>query len=731
MPDFLAHGGEMGRVVQAQDWRASALGPLQAWPTALRSMLATLFGSAEPMFMCWGPQFLAFFNDAYRPLLGVNFNGTLGRPSHEQWTISWPTIRQSAQAALQGHAARQENLHFVLPRNGQLTPTWWTLTFLPFRDASGQVVGFYGLPVETTQSVRLERERQLEERQQTFRIELSDALRDAPDPDALMRVASEKMGRHLQADCAGYAELDESGRWLDVEHDWRAPGFAGMAGRHALDGFGPAFVAQLQAGQTVVVNDTARVAPGGICLHSGARALMAVPLLKNASLAVVFFVLAAAPRAWSASQTRLVKEVAGRAWTSLNRLRAELDVRNMNQALKDSSAELMASQTALRQSQKLEVLGQLTGGVAHDFNNLLALISSSVELLRTNKLPPARAAHYLDLIFDTVGRAVKLTAQLLAFARQQPLEPEVFDVDQKVQDVVDLVRPLMGAQVRLAYQPCGPGTCFAEADISQFETALVNLAVNARDAMNGSGQLQIQVRPVEAVPALPGHEARAGEFIAISVGDTGCGIAPELLESIFEPFYTTKEVGKGTGLGLSQVFGFAKQSGGDVLVHSQPGRGSVFTLYLRRMDPARQRPALPAAAESAAAEEGVGVLVVEDNDDLAQMTCEILESQGYRTVWAANAAMGLKLLAEGDSRFDLVFSDVIMPGMNGVEFAEQVRQRYPRLPVVLTSGYSSVITEQGRHGFELVLKPYTSEALVRAFNKVLHRQPPTLAGAPS
>jgi len=724
MPEFLLHGGEMGRLIHAQDWRASALGSPEDWPRTLKSMLATVLGSAEPMFMCWGPQFLSFFNDSYRPMLGKNFNGVLGRPAAEQLTISWPEIGQLAQQALAGRASRQENMAIILPRNGRDEPTWWTLTFIPVRDEAGAVAGICCFPVETTESVLLEHERAQEHRQQAFRIELSDALRDAADPDALMRGAAQRMGRYLQASCAGYAEVDETGRWLQVLQDWTAEGFAGMAGRHALDDFGPALAEQLRAGQPVAVDDTASDAlmQGCACPSPGTRAFMAVPLIRNARLAVVFFVLDAAPRRWTPGQMLLVTEVAGRTWTSLNRLRAELEVRQANRTLEERTGELLLSQQALHQSQKLEVLGQLTGGVAHDFNNLLALISSSVELLRSNKLPPARSAHYLDLIFDTVGRAVKLTAQLLAFARQQPLQPEVFDVDQKVRDVVDLVRPLMGAKVRIAHQPCGRNACFAEADISQFETALVNLAVNARDAMEASGQLQFQVREVDAVPAGAGRGPRSGAFIAISVADSGCGIAAERLDAIFEPFYTTKEVGKGTGLGLSQVFGFARQSGGDVLVQSEPGQGSVFTLYLARVEKPHRLRSADASCAGGAGEDGLGVLVVEDNDELAKMTCEILQGQGYRTVWAANATTALQELAADDSRFDLVFSDVIMPGMNGIEFGEQVRQRHSQLPVVLTSGYSAVIAEQGRHGFELVLKPYTSEALVRAFHKVLARQ---------
>ncbi|MBG6071292.1 MULTISPECIES: CHASE3 domain-containing protein [unclassified Polaromonas] len=404
------------------------------------------------------------------------------------------------------------------------------------------------------------------------------------------------------------------------------------------------------------------------------------------------------------------------------RLRAQEEVLRLNASLEERvqqrTAELLRAESALRQAQKLEALGQLTGGVAHDFNNLLAVISASVELLRLDKLPGARRSHYLDQIFDTVGRAVKLTSQLLSFARRQPLNPEVFDVDQQVQSTINLVRPLMGSQVQIDLEPCGENSCFVEADISQFETALVNLAVNARDAMNAKGQFSIRVQRVDNVPAGPGRDHRSGDFVAISVADTGCGIAAEKLEAIFEPFYTTKEVGKGTGLGLSQVFGFTKQSGGEVDVKSELGGGSVFTLFLARAERPRSSETEPLAKPEVEGH-GMHVLVVEDNEVLGQMTCRILNTLAYHTTWAANAAAALVLLTEDASRFDLVFSDVLMPGMSGIEFGELVRQRYPGLPVVLTSGYNAAMAEYGTNGFELIQKPYVSDTLVRVFRKTM------------
>jgi len=381
--------------------------------------------------------------------------------------------------------------------------------------------------------------------------------------------------------------------------------------------------------------------------------------------------------------------------------------------------ERRQGEEALRQSQKMEAVGQLTGGVAHDFNNLLTIIRSATDFLRRRELPDERRRRYIDAISDTVERASKLTAQLLAFARRQPLKPQVFDVGAQVEAVVQLVRPLVGPRIRIEVDISAPD-CFAIADIAQFETALLNLAVNGRDAMDGEGRLAISVRKVRTIPALRAQTARSGDFVAIAMTDTGAGITSEHIEAIFEPFFTTKEVGKGTGLGLSQAFGFAKQSGGDIAVTSQPGQGATFTIYLPQAAmPAKAAEIAAAGHEPAIRGRGYRVLVVEDNEDVGQFSTELLEDLGYMVRRADNADAALAILAEDEFAADLVFSDVIMPGMNGVELAGLIRERYPGLPVVLTSGYSNVLAENAHRGFELIQKPYSVESLSRILRKAI------------
>ena len=386
--------------------------------------------------------------------------------------------------------------------------------------------------------------------------------------------------------------------------------------------------------------------------------------------------------------------------------------------------ERRQAEEALRQSQKMDAVGQLTGGVAHDFNNLLTIIRSATDFLRRRELSEDRRQRYIDAISDTVDRASKLTGQLLAFARRQPLTPQVFNVGSQVESVTQLIRPLMGGRVQIKIYLCDP-PCFATADVAQFETALVNLAVNARDAMAEEGNLSISVNTVDGIPPLRGQASRRGEFVAVSVVDNGSGIASDKLEAIFEPFYTTKDVGKGTGLGLSQALGFAKQSGGEIRVISAPGKGSMFTLYLPQANnPIDSAEVAAVSAEAAVSGRGHRVLVVEDNEDVGQFSTELLHDLGYQTKWVTNATDALAILAEDEFAFDLVFSDVIMPGMNGVELAAVIRERYPGLPVVLTSGYSSVLAENAHRGFELIQKPYSVEALSRTLRKAIaERQP--------
>jgi signal transduction histidine kinase len=369
--------------------------------------------------------------------------------------------------------------------------------------------------------------------------------------------------------------------------------------------------------------------------------------------------------------------------------------------------EIERAREAMAQAQKMEAVGRLTGGVAHDFNNLLTVIRASADLLRMPTLSEEKRRRYIEAISDTADRAATLTSQLLAFARRQPLNPEVFDVGTRILGMAQMIETSVGSAIAVTMD-AGAGAV-VNVDASQFETALLNLVVNARDAMPAGGRLAISCHIVEGLPPVRGHGAAEGPFVAVRVADSGGGIASDALKHIFEPFFTTKAINKGTGLGLSQVHGFAKQSGGEIDVQSGDG-GTAFTLYLPREriaapppEPSRVPDLRPIAARH--------VLLVEDNETVGDFARSLFEELGQHVTWVQNAEAALGVLEEVAHGIDLVFSDVIMPGMNGLDLARRIGVQWPGVRVVLTSGYSHVLAQDGGHGFELLRKPYSVEAL--------------------
>jgi len=372
--------------------------------------------------------------------------------------------------------------------------------------------------------------------------------------------------------------------------------------------------------------------------------------------------------------------------------------------------EIERAREAMAQAQKMEAVGRLTGGVAHDFNNLLTVIRASADLLKMPGLAPEKRQRYLDAISDTADRAAALTSQLLAFSRRQPLEPEIFDVGERIAAMGQMVDTTVGSTIQVTID--ADEAAIVNADLNQFETAVLNLVINARDAMPAGGCITIRTSLVDSLPPVRGHTAAPGKFVAVRVEDDGSGIAPETLKHIFEPFFTTKGLNKGTGLGLSQVHGFAKQSGGEIDVASRVGTGTAFTLYL----PVAQADQIAAATPSRQARERAvptkRVLLVEDNESVGQFARGLLEELGQIVAWAPNGEAALELLANAPGKFDLVFTDVVMPGINGLELARAIAAQWPGLRVVLTSGYSHVIAEEGSHGYTLLRKPYSVKRLL-------------------
>jgi two-component system NtrC family sensor kinase len=368
-----------------------------------------------------------------------------------------------------------------------------------------------------------------------------------------------------------------------------------------------------------------------------------------------------------------------------------------------------AAEAALRQSQRLEAIGRLTGGVAHDFNNLLMVIAGSVERLKVQRRDD-KDARYLDMIATAAKRGETLTRQLLSFSRQQALNPQAIDLAKWIPELSDLVRRSLREDVEVAIDTSGD-PCPVKVDPGEFELAILNICVNARDAMPNGGKLQVNARHVR-LDGAPDVEGLTGEFAAIGFADTGSGIPAEVLPRVFEPFFTTKAASKGTGLGLSQVYGFARQSGGTATIASTPGRGTTVTIYLPCTE--LEQPAAAAAEERAAAPLGrKRVLVVEDNVAVAEVCKSYLDQLGYAVDFASGARDALQFL-EGAQGIDLLLSDIVMPGMSGHELAREVRRLRPGLPIVLMTGFSDSAEEVVRDGFRVIRKPFDLVALERA-----------------
>ncbi|WP_225984636.1 response regulator [Noviherbaspirillum aerium] len=399
---------------------------------------------------------------------------------------------------------------------------------------------------------------------------------------------------------------------------------------------------------------------------------------------------------------------------------AFVSLRQSKEELLLRTQELAQSQAALHQAQKMEAVGQLTGGVAHDFNNVLQVINGNLELLKLLTEGNQAAQNRIAAAVVGVDRGARLASHLLAFARRQPLQAVVINAGELLQGMDELLRHSLG-DLTTVETVIADGLWNTTADPSQLENVILNLAINARDAMSGSGTVRIHARNA----GVGGHIAECpdrdgGRYVLIEVADTGTGMPPEVLERVFEPFFTTKPAGQGTGLGLSMAYGFVKQSGGHIRMESEVGKGTTVKVFLPCTDDHA------AWGKKAAAEPVFGgietILVVEDEADVRETTAQLLTNLGYLTLKAEDANSALRILESG-THVDLVFTDVVMPGpLRSAEFAQKARHMLPGLQVLFTSGYSEGILAHGGRvdpSVSLLRKPYTAEALTQKIRTLL------------
>ncbi|MGU3391894.1 ATP-binding protein [Sphingomonas sp. M1A8_2b] len=664
------------------DWAATPLGGRDAWPRSLETIIDMMLSSKFAMCIGWGPELTLFYNDAYVPFLGGKHPAALAQPIAQVWSDVWNDIKGPILQAMAGEAVGYEDLPLTMMRHGYTEETWWTFSYSPLRDDAGRVAGFLDIATETTAKILNERRLVAEREKLAAREAELRALNADLENQVVARGRERAVTWNVSPELLSVIDLATS-RFDRVNPAWQTLGWDPevLEGAAYSDFVDPAHIASSAAAFEQV------------------RSGEPVPRFENR--------YRAKDGSWHWLSWVAVP-FEGKLYSSTRDVTIE----------RRQAEELATAEDALRQAQKLEAVGQLTGGVAHDFNNLLTVIRGSVDLLRRPGITDERRERYVDAIAETADRAAKLTKQLLAFARRQALKPETFDAGASLAEVASIVRTLTGSRIVMdIVTPDEP--CFVLADRGQFDTAIINMSINARDAMDGAGRLTIAVGPVSGIPAIRTHPPIAGSFVAITITDTGSGITVGDLDRIFEPFFTTKELGKGTGLGLSQVIGFAKQSDGDIRAESIERQGTTFTLYLPRVSADGMVEEDVIEPEARVDGDGICVLVVEDNKGVGEFAVQALAELGYQTILATNADEALVELESDCDRFHIIFSDVVMPGMSGLELGQEIRRRHPDLPVILTSGYSHVLAQNGQHGFELLHKPYSIEQLSRVFQKAV------------
>lgn len=697
---------------------------------AERRLNAVLNNASVAVFLMDDRQHCIYMNAAAERLTGYTFEETQDRPLHDVIHHTRPDgshfpLHECAidRAFPQNNNVQGEEV--FVHKDGSFYPVAYTAS--PVRDEDSQTVG----TIVEARGIQAEKEVEAALREQTRLLktlnETGAAIAAELDLDRIVQRVTDA-GVELTGARFGaffYNTVNDTGESLML---YTLSG----ADRSEFENFGhPRATAVFEPtfeGTGVVRSDdiTAdarygknlpnRGMPEG---HLPVRSYLAVPVMSRSGEVIGGLFFGHPDTAvFDGSSEKLMLGLAGQAAVAIDNARLFQVTQRANQSLElrveERTRDLEQAHEALRQSQKMEAIGQLTGGIAHDFNNLLTVIRGSADLLRRAELPEDRRGRYVQAISDTADRAAKLTGQLLAFARRQALKPELFDAASQITGIADMLRTVLGTRIQLTLS-VGCPDCFVRADIAQFETSLVNLVVNARDAMNGEGELSISV-------CSAANDAGV-ELVHVRVEDNGHGMDPEQISRIFEPFYTTKEVGKGTGLGLSQVYGFVKQSDGEVSVESEVGKGTAFTITLPKAD-VPEYPSQPTSERENRYVHGGRILVVEDNVDVGQFASQMLSDLGFDAALEGTADSAVQRLERDEDGFDLIFSDVVMPGMNGVDFARLVRDRWPHMPVVLTSGYSHVLAQEPQHGFLLLQKPYSLDSLAEALRRALGAQEP-------
>lgn len=685
----------MARRIRAYDWSQTELGPIEQWSASLCSAVQILLASPLPMVMLWGRQGFMIYNDAYAEFAGGRHPYLLGRAVE----LGWPEVaefnRHVLDVCLAGGTLSYRSKELVLLRDGKPEDVWMDLFYSPVPDDDQVPAGVLAIVVETTELVLSERARQEAER----------SYRAVNERIQLALSAGPLLGSFVWEVQTDTLSGDERfARTFNYPPDT------------PLDAL-PVEIARQRIHPDDLDELNQRVE---LTLRTGApfnaeyrvRGLEGDELWVQASGRCEFDALGRPLRF-----PGVLIDINERKIAEASLLRF---TRDLEQRVADEVQARLAAEEQLRQSQKLEAIGGLTGGVAHDFNNLLQVIAGNLHLLARHEPDNHNVQRRISASIEAVERGAKLSSQLLAFARRQPLSPAVYNPRRIYDGLGELLQRALGETIGIEVSLPDDPWCI-HVDRNQLENALLNLAINARDAMGGEGTIQmLSENIVLDEPSCAGKGIPAGEYVRLSVIDSGAGMSPDVLNQVFEPFFTTKTDGQGTGLGLSMVFGFVKQSGGHIEITSDLGKGTRAQMYF----PRSYRPEAGEQTHSYTLQTGrqETILVVEDNDAVRCASVELLEQSGYRTLTAVNADAAMKLLLEG-AKVDLIFTDVVMPGLiKSADLAAWAKVQTPPVPVLFTSGHTRDIISRNHQlspDTHLLSKPYGPDALTRMVRSVL------------
>lgn len=602
---------------------------------------------------------------------------------------------------------------------------WMEARGILVMDAEDRPLRIAGVTTDITDRVRSERLR-------TAMVELSDVLRDLEDPDEITYAAAEILGRTLEVSRAGFGIVDRDHETITISRDWTMPGVQTLAGVLNFRDYG-SYIEDLKRGEAVVFSDARedpRTRETAAALEAlGARAVVNMPLRDQGGMVALAYLNHGSVRAWQEDEIRFLRDVGERAVSARERRRAERHLArlaaSLERTVEERTAELLASEAALRQAQKMEAVGQLTGGIAHDFNNLLTGISGSLELLakRIAEGRSAEAGRFVSAAQAAAQRATALTHRLLAFSRRQTLEPKGTAVENLARGMEDLIRQTIGPAIAFETR-YDAGLWSVLVDPGQLENALLNLCINARDAMPDGGCLRLEVsnlRMNEAEDA--GFDLAVGDYVRICVTDTGVGMTEDVIARAFDPFFTTKPLGQGTGLGLSMIYGFVRQSGGQVQICSRPGEGAAVCLYLPRyLGEVDEGHECDEAVSSPRSRRPRTVLIVDDEATIRMLLTEGLGDDGYELLLAEDGRGGLAILNSG-RHIDLLITDVGLPGgMNGRQLADAARVGRPGLKVLFITGYAETSVLSGGdldEGMHILTKPFELKVLARRVDTII------------